>query len=79
MLQPGLRLLVLRQLSFQLAAVPANLSCLLLGAFPTPGLFGQRFRQPPDLLLHLGFRRLQLLCACFQLDLFVERTLLLRM
>ena len=77
MLQPGLRLLVLRQLSFQLAAVPANLSCLLLGAFPTPGLFGQRLCQQIDLLLHFDLGRLQLLGSRFKLGLFSAGTLLL--
>jgi len=31
----------------------ANLGCLLPGAFPAPGLFGQRFRQPLDLFSYL--------------------------
>ena len=58
LLQPGLRLLVLCQLGFQFAAVLANHARLPLGAFPTPDLFGQRFGQSLDLLLHLRLRRL---------------------
>ena len=69
-LQPGLRLLVLRQLSFQLIALLANLPGTLLGAFPAPCLFGQRFRQLLDMLLQLRLLRLQFLGLCLQSGLF---------
>jgi len=51
--QLRLRQLVLRQFSFQFAAAQADLARLLFGTFPTRGLFGERFCQPLDLLLHL--------------------------
>src|SRR5206468_770257 len=76
-LQPGLRLLALRQLGFQLAAPLANLSRLLLGAFPTLGFLGERFRQPLDLLLYFRLRRPQFLYPCLKLGSFSEGALLL--
>ena len=58
LLQTRLRLFVPGQFSFQFTPAFANLARLLLGPFPALGLLGQRFRQPLDLLLHLGLRRL---------------------
>ena len=43
--QPLLRLLVLRQFSFQFTPPFANLAGLLLGALPALALFSQRCRQ----------------------------------
>ena len=48
----------LPQLSLQLAALLANLTRSLLGSLALPGLFGQRFGQPLDLLLNFGLGRL---------------------
>ena len=59
LLQPGLRLLVFRQLGFQIATPLAFLARLLLDPLTTPGLLGQRFRQPFDLLLYFELRRVK--------------------
>ena len=60
----------MRQLVFQFLAPLTDLAGILLGAFATPGLLGQRFRQRLELLLHFELRRVQLLGSCLQPGLF---------
>jgi len=49
----------------------------LLDSLAALGLFGERFCQPLDLLLHLAMRRLQFLGSRLELGLFGARALLL--
>ena len=69
----------LSQLRFDFGALPANRGCLLLRAFPSLGLLGQRFGQPFELLLHFTLGRLQFRRLRLHLSFFGSRILLERL
>ncbi len=60
----------LSQLGFQFIPSPANLASLMFDACAAFGFFRQLLGQTLELLLHFRPRRQQLLCLCFQPDLF---------
>jgi hypothetical protein len=68
-------LLQLLQLSFQFVSLLANLARLHFGAFPSPGLLSQGFRQPPDVLFYRSLSCLQLLGPRFEAGLLAPFTL----